>query len=224
MNVTVAIPFRGGQVDREVAFDYTREYLRKLLPTARHIVVDTDHKPYNRSAGRNEAVRQAKSGIVIVCDADSMPEKEPIEEAIEAASDGVLHIPYTVFTGLSREQTMRVLLQDAPFNGGKPQMISTSSVGGCMVIDCDAYWAAGGQDEGFVHWGGEDVAFWAACEALLGPTVRHSGILYGLWHPSEMNRKAPHYRQMIERQNRYRALRRKPEAMRKLVFGDQKAG
>src|SRR5690606_20432494 len=139
------------------------------------------------------------------------------------ASDGVLHLPYTTFTGLTREQTVRILLQGAPLNvGGEPDLVSTNSVGGCMVIDCDAYWAAGGQDEGFVGWGGEDVAFWAACEALLGETVRHAGVLYGLWHPSDMRPKTVRYRKMIERQNRYRALRRKPEEMRKLVFGDER--
>lgn len=217
--VTVAIPYRGGQVDRELAFDYTRDYLGKLLPTADHIVVDTDHKPFNRAAARNAAVRQAGSGIVIVCDADSIPERDAIEAAIEAASDGCLHLPYTVFQGLSREHTLRVLMQDYPLAGGKVDLVSTWSVGGCIVIDHDAYFDAGGQDEGFVGWGGEDVAFFHACETLLGPHTRHDGTLFGLWHPSEMNKRSPQYRKMAQRQNRYRAARGNPDAMRELIRG-----
>jgi hypothetical protein len=218
MNVTVAIPYRGGQVDREVAFAYTRAYLEKLLPAARLLVVDTDHEPFNRSAARNEAVRQAGSGIVVVCDADSMPEPEPLHEAIAAAADGVLHLPYTIFTGLTREQTLQVLLQGSDLRTGAPlALLTTNSVGGCLVIDHDAYWDAGGQDEGFHGWGGEDVAFRFACDALLGETQRHTGVLYGLWHPSEMDRNSRQYKVNIARQHRYRGARRSATMMRRLI-------
>jgi glycosyltransferase involved in cell wall biosynthesis len=218
MSVTVVVPFRGGQVDREVAFAHTCAHLRRILPGARLIVADTERKPFNRSGARNAGVREAGSGIVVVCDADSLPEREPVEAAIEAAADGLLHLPYTIFTGLTREQTLRVLLQGhAPAGIGKPELVTTNSVGGALVIDHDAYWEAGGQDEGFHGWGGEDVAFRFACDSLLGPTERHDGVLYGLWHPSEMNRTSQQYRRNIARENRYRGLRLNPRAMRKLI-------
>jgi len=218
MRVTVVVPFRGGQVDREVAFEHTRAHLQHILPTARLVVADTDHQPFNRAAARNAGVREAGAGIVVVCDADSLPEREPVEAAIEAAADGLLHLPYTIFSGLTREQTLRVLLQGLPLGDvGKPDLVTTNSVGGVLVIDHDAWWEAGGQDEGFHGWGGEDVAFRHACDTLLGQTVRHDGVLYGLWHPSEMDRKSAQYRTNIARQNRYRGLRRNPRAMRQLI-------
>ena len=220
MNVTIAIPYRGGQVDREVAFAYTRTHLEKQLPGARLIVADTPHVPFNRSAARNEAVRQAGAGVVVVCDADSLPERDSLEAAITAAADGVLHLPYTIFQGLTREHTLAALLQGAPLSGPKPLLQTTNSVGGCFVIEHDAYFAAGGQDEGFIGWGGEDVAFRHACDALLGPTVRHDGVLYGLWHPSEMDRASRQYKTNIARQNRYRGVRSQPKMMRALIEGN----
>jgi glycosyltransferase involved in cell wall biosynthesis len=218
MRVTVVVPFRGGQVDREVAFAHTRAHLQQIVPGARLVVADTGHEPFNRSAARNAGVREAGSGVVVVCDADSLPEREPVEAAIEAAGDGLLHLPYTIFAGLTREQTLRVLLQDLPpGDAGKPELVTTNSVGGVLVIDHDAYWDAGGQDEGFHGWGGEDVAFRHACDALLGQTVRHDGTLFGLWHPTEMDRSSQQYRRNIARQNRYRGLRRNPRGMRQLI-------
>lgn len=215
MTVTVVVPYRGGQPHRERAFAYTRDHLSSVLPGAPIIVADSGHETFNRAASRNAGVLQAEPGVVVVCDADTLVQRRPVEDAVEAAADGRLHLPYTFFRQLTRDHTRRVIDEGAGLRASKPEFMVTTAVGGCVVMDRDAYLAVG-QDEGFHGWGGEDVAFKFACDALLGPTVRHPGLMFGLWHPSEMDRSSEGYRRNIARQNRYRAARRDAVRMRAL--------
>src|SRR5690606_25078590 len=162
---------------------------------------------FSRAGSRNKGVREAANDIVVVCDADSIPQERPILEAIESAYDNRLHLPYTHFLSLSREHSAKVLKNGARPLAGKPQFVSTNSVGGVLVMTKEAYFAVGGQDEGFEGWGGEDVAFAFACDVLLGPYVRHTGLLSVLWHKSRGVLRPKQYNTNIVRQNlsqRYR--------------------
>lgn len=220
MNVTVVFPYRGRDPHRRRAFEYTRRHMEALLPGARMIVADSGDEPFNRAASRNLGVQQADDGIVVICDADTLVRKRPLLEAIESARDGRLHLPHTFFLSLTEEHTARVLDLGAGHRAGKPDYMVTTAVGGCLVIDRDAYLSTGGQDEGFQGWGGEDVAFKFACDAILGPTVRHPGIMFGLWHPSDMDQRSTGYRRNIARERLYRAARRDPDRMRALTRGE----
>lgn len=217
MNVTVVFPYRGSDPHRVRAFEYTRRHMEALLPGARVIVADSGDEQFNRAASRNLGVRQADDGIVVVCDADTLVRKRPLLEAIEAAQDGRLHLPHTFFLSLTEEHTRRILDHGAGHRAGKPEFMVTTAVGGCLVIDRGAYLSTGGQDEGFHGWGGEDVAFKFACDALLGPTVRHPGLMFGLWHPSEMDQSSEGYKRNIARERLYRSARRDATRMKELI-------
>lgn len=217
MKVTVAVPFRGGQLDREIHADYVAARLRDMLPDAEHMVVDVDGV-FSRARVRNEAVRRAGEGVVVLCDADTVPEEQPLRDAVAgAAEDGRLHLPYTRYRALTPEATLAVYARGVDPHHAPVAEESRRPIGGIWVIRADAWWAAGGMDEAFVGWGFEDDAFWAAASVLLGPPVRHDGVITHLHHKPAANVRSPEYRRNQARYQQYVRARRAPAAMRRLV-------
>jgi hypothetical protein len=219
VRVAAVIPWRGGQPDRERHHQTVRAHLRDLLPDAWHIDADSGHQPFSRAGSRNHGVRLAQdvgAEVVVLCDADTLPEREPLLAAINAAHDGCLHLPYTLFRGLTPNGT-RMFLGGTPGDACEVELETTWSTGGVMVIQPLAWWAMGGMDETFVGWGMEDTAARVACDALLGPTVKHAGTIYHLWHPSEIDPSSPLYQANLAHMQRYVAAEGDPEAVRAIV-------
>lgn len=213
---SIVIPYRGGQNDRERAFRHTRQHLASCLPEASIETADSGHEKFNRAASRNRGVREAESRVVVVCDADTLPEAQALSEAVDSAEDGRLHLPHTYFLSLSPEHTDAIIDRNIGLRAMKPEFVVNTAVGGCLVMTREAYLSVQ-QDEEFRTWGGEDVAFKFACDTLLGETVRHSGKMFGLWHPSEMKQDSLEYKQNMTRQNMYRSARGNREQMRNLI-------
>lgn len=223
MKVTVAIPFRPGALDREIHADYVAARLRQMLPDADHLMVDVPGQ-FSRARVRNEAVRRAADGVVVLCDADTIPEEQPLREAIAgAAADGRLHLPYTRYRALSPEGTLAVYARGTDPAHAPVTEDSMRPIGGVWVIRADAWWAAGGMDERFVGWGYEDDAFWAAAGCLLGEPVRHHGTITHLHHAPAANIRSPQYRANRLRYQQYARARRDPDAMRRLTGQDSPA-
>lgn len=215
--VTVAVPFRPGMLDREIHADYVAARLREMVPDADHLVVDVDGE-FSRARVRNEAVRRAESGVVVLCDADTLPEKQPLLNAIAgAAQDGRLHLPYTRYRALSPEGTLAVYARGVDPLDAPVTEESRRPIGGVWVISTDAWWAAGGMDENFVGWGFEDDSFFTAANILLGETVRHEGAISHLHHTPAANLQSAGYRRNRQRYQQYVRARRSPTMMRRLV-------
>lgn len=220
MRVAVVIPWRGGQPDREAHHEVVRAHLRALLPDAVHMDVDSGHQPFSRAGSRNLGVRLAQDAecdVAVLCDADTLPEAEPLHAAIESAHQtGRLCLPYTNFRGLSPHGT-RLYLGGTPAQACEAELETEWSTGGCMAITPDAWWRMGGMDEAFQGWGMEDTAGRVACDALLGPTIRHKGVIHHLWHPSEIDPASPSYQANMARMTRYVEAEGNPDAVRALV-------
>jgi glycosyltransferase involved in cell wall biosynthesis len=217
MKVTVCVPFRGGQLDREIHSEYVSARLRDMLPDAEHIVVDVDGV-FSRARVRNEAVRRAGEGVVVLCDADTVPEEQPLRDAVAgAAEDGRLHLPYTRYRALSPAGTLAVYARGVDPMDAPVEDESRRPIGGVWVIRADAWWAAGGMDEQFRSWGFEDDAFHAAANVLLGETVRHEGTITHLHHQPAANTRSRDYQANRQRFQQYARARRDPDAMRRLV-------
>lgn len=219
MRVACVIPWRGGQPDRERHHETVRAHLRTLLPDAWHIDADSGHQPFSRAGSRNQGVRLAQdvgADVVVLCDADTLPESEPLQASIDSAHDGLLHLPYTVFKGFTPNGT-RLYLGGTPPEACEVELESTWSTGGVMVIEPSAWWRMGGMDERFQSWGMEDTAARVACDAILGPTVRHEGTIYHLWHPSEIDPTSESYQANLAHMQRYVAAEGDPEAVREIV-------
>lgn len=186
--VLVAVPWRP-QPHRVYAHDLTVQRYRELLPDASLRDVDTDHDPFCLAACRNTAVRHAEFNgydVVVLADADTLPEREPLLAAIEAArTSGLVHLPYTEYRSLRVDGTEQ-------YRAGVPldrcnHLVVPGACSGVYVTTPATWWAHGGQDELFRGWGFEDAAWWSAHKTLLGAEpVRHDGRVYALHHESQV--------------------------------------
>lgn len=147
-------------------------------------LADSGAEPFSRSASRNVGVAAAGMGVVVIADADTLPEYEPLRAAIAAADDRRLHLPYDRYVNVKH---------------GRVIDRTENSTGGCLVIHSDAYALVGGHDERFIGWGAEDIAFRVACDRKLGETVRHPGVLTHQWHPIKWSPHDENYRANFQR-------------------------
>ena len=219
MTVAVVIPWRPGTPERNAHHEHVRAHLAELLPDAIHLDVDSGHDPFSRAGSRNEGVRLAQiagADVVVLCDADTLPEAEALHAAIDGATDGRLHLPYTWYRGLSRDGTIDYLA-GTPGADCVVDLEHEWATGGVLVIQPDAWWAMGGMDERFVAWGFEDAAARICADALIGPTVKHAGTITHLWHPSEVGHGSPQHVANGQLCQRYVDATGNPDAVRALI-------
>jgi hypothetical protein len=219
VRVAVVIPWREGQPDRERHHATVSAHLRGLLPDAIHMDVDSDHQPFSRAGSRNLGARLAQDAecdVVVMNDADTLPEREPLMAAIDSAHDGLLHLPYVHFRGLSKNGT-RSYLGGTPPEACETELAHDWATGGVWVIEPSAWWRAGGMDERFVAYAYEDTSYRVAADALLGPTVKHEGTIWHLWHEKTMGLGSPEHNANGELAARYVAAEGNPEAVRAIV-------
>lgn len=178
----IVVPWRDdGQ--RSAGCHAVCERLRSILPGVPLLLADSGHEPFNRAASRNLGVRAADPGaIVVVCDADTVPEAQSLKNSIHRAYDGRLHYPFAVVNYLTEAGTANMLAGQQP----NPEQIENSipsAQGGIMVMRASTWLAAGGMDERFIGWGYEDNAWYAKVAKTIGPPTHHAGVAWHLWHP-----------------------------------------
>lgn len=215
--VRVVIPWRPAPT-RLDAFDRVVSWYRAALPGVTVETVDTGDTPFVLAACRNRAMSQAAPGeVVVVGDADTLPEAAPLREAIAAAaSSPLVHLPYDEYRWLGRSGS-------ADYAAGIPLADCTveqyvdGACSGVYVATPEAWKSHGGQDEGFRGWGFEDAAWYLAHVTLLGsPPRRHHGRVYALHHAGEV-RAGADYDANAARMEQYRAAAGDPALMAALV-------
>lgn len=221
--VLVAIPWRP-QPSRIPAHTAVTAHYRALLPDAHIIDVDTGHDPFCLAGCRNKGVRiaeQTGADVVVLGDADTLPEREPLLAAIDAArTSGRVHLPYTEYRSLGGAGT-------AQYRAGRPlpdcsHITIPAACSGVYVTTPATWWTCGGQDERFRGWGMEDVAFLVAHRVLLGgDPVRHQGRVYAMPHQSAP-KTGPAYEANVALYHRYLdAADRGADAIRELIAEHQ---
>ena len=221
MRVLVAIPWRP-QPHRIYAHDLTVARYRELLPDADLIDVDTEHEPFCLAACRNEGVRIAGNlghDVVVLADADTLPEREPLLEAIEQARySRFVHLPYTQYRSLRIDGTKQ-------HRAGIPldrcnHLVIPAACSGILVANPATWRSLGGQDERFRGWGMEDVAFLIAHRTLLRSGFpRHDGNVYALHHDSAA-KAGPQYDANVALYQRYLDAAGNPLALRELATAE----
>lgn len=158
--------------------------LRFWWPTGWPVVTgDSDTEIFSLSQARNNAVRKAKTDVVVICDADTIPDMNNVKAAV-ADPVGVCW-PFTKYRILAPEyiDTPFRKLADVPYLnqwGGD----GAAGVGGCLITTVDEFWRLGGQPPEFIGWGHEDTAFTFIVETL--STLRRlDGNIYAFEHNTD---------------------------------------
>ncbi|MCC4908351.1 hypothetical protein [Microbacterium sp. cx-59] len=216
-SIDVVIPWRPAP-SRLEPFQRVWDWYAANLPDARLRTIDTADDVFVLAACRNEAVRTAADdAVVVLSDADTLPEIEPLRRAIESArTSGLVHLPYTEYRWLGGVGTAQYA-SGTPLEACEYEQLVRGACSGVYVTTPSAWWAHGGQDEGFRGWGFEDAAWYLAHETLLGePPRRHEGRVYAMHHAPE-TRAGAGYDANAARMERYRAVQGDPVAMRELL-------
>jgi hypothetical protein len=139
----------------------TREIETRLPPWVRYV-----HTPppdaaydYNRAWTLNVGARHAHGEVLVLHDNDMLVPERYASEAQRRVREGWDFADLKRFTFYLPEETT------ARFFGGAPLRPAPSTVvqnlqGASIVASKRAYFDAGGFDESFVGWGGEDNEFW----------------------------------------------------------------
>lgn len=216
--VTVIVPWRPAP-SRVPAFEFVVDWYARLLPEFRVQTIDTDDDVFVLAACRNRGIAaHDPDEVVVVCDADTLPQPEPLRAAVAAArTSGLVHLPYTEYRWLGREGDAQIRADVAPEDCDHELVIGACS--GVYVTTPRTWERHGGQDERFRGWGFEDAAWNLAHQALLGaPPVRHEGHVYALHHAAEV-RAGARYEANAALMERYREAEGDPVAMAQLVAG-----
>lgn len=185
--VRVVIPWRPAP-SRMDAFERVVSWYREALPGVPVGTVDTGDTPFVLAACRNRAMSEAQPDeVVVIGDADTLPEIEPLREAIiAAATSRFVHLPYDEYRWLGRSGSAEVAAGTPLIDCTVEQYVDGACSG--VYIATPRTWAAhGGQDERFRGWGFEDAAWYLAHTTILGsPPQRHHGRVYALHHAGEV--------------------------------------
>lgn len=182
MKVALGFPWRHTE-DRAEAFLVTSERLSAAFPFDLIITADSGHTIFNRCASRNLIVETASQyDVVVVCDADSVPEEIPLRDAILSAPDGLMHFPFDEVWYIDWKGMARIKQGCTPSAVVSRIFDKCESEGGAWVCAPETWWRAGGQDERLNNWGCDDRAFLSASRTLVGMPVKHPGVLICLPH------------------------------------------
>ena len=213
----VVLPWRPAP-SRLDAFDRVRDWYARMLPEFRVETIDSGDDPFNLALCRNLAVAglDDPDAVIVLNDADTLPEPGPLREAVEAAkSSGRVHLPYTAYHWFGAEGSAQFAAGIPPKDCDFELVVGACS--GVYVTTRRTWEAHGGQDERFQGWGFEDAAWYIAHSTMLGePPVRHEGRVYALHHLAA-ERAGTHYDANAALMARYREASGDVAAMSELI-------
>jgi glycosyltransferase involved in cell wall biosynthesis len=175
----------------------------ELLPAGspRYVHIASDG-PFSKAAACNAGYRVASAPVIALVDADMLMDSRPFLGCVTRVLGGVDVIrPFGHLVDLDLATSRRVRDGAAP---SEQHLTTTASgrvgetvpiCGGIAILRSDAFERAGGMDETFEGWGGEDDALSTA----LVRTGSDCRILsaergYHLWHPRDAVQRYRHQR------------------------------
>lgn len=200
--ITLLVPFRSDGERRSETWNWLQEYWRYWLPGAELLVGHDGHFPFCKTAAVNDAFRRSGGDIIVILDADCYIDAGVIlgcAAQIRAARRlrrKMWFIPYRHFYRLTNQASRRVLNsypQDPYRFSSPPPLHDTEEASGqsvghwygalIQVMPREAFIAAGGMDERFSGWGGEDISFMNAVDTLYAPHHTTRNQTLHMWHP-----------------------------------------
>lgn len=221
--VMVGIPWRPSR-GRWVPFALLQEWYATHFPDWHVHTADADPNGdgFSLSRSRNDLAYHASRyeyDVVILNDADTIPEPEPLRQAVRLALEhNATVLPYTEYRSM-RDDGTAMHLRGVEIDQC-PHFTVPFATSGVYVTTPSAWWSVGGQDERFVGWGPEDMAWLVAYRILRGEEpLRVEGKVFGLGHPTAV-KEGPQYEANVALYQRYLAAgdAGDVEAVRDLAF------
>jgi hypothetical protein len=240
--MSLLIPFRSDNKDRQRAFQWVRRYWKRELPDAEIVIGRSRSKPFCKTEALNDAAAHARGRVLVVLDADTyMPGSildRCADRILEELANHLWYVPYRHLYRLNKAATQRVIESKPsdPLRFPSPPLPEDldgdgmkSSYGhryGAMVtiFPREALDVLGCFDERFKGWGGEDVALLRALDTLYGKHKTTQNDVLHLWHPvigADYKSRAwtgqRGGKRNDELSNAYNRATRNPSQMRRLV-------
>jgi hypothetical protein len=200
--ITLLVPFRSDGARRSATWEWLRAYWETWLPEAEIVEGHNERVPFCKTAAANEAFRKSSGDVIVILDADCYIDSGVLLDCArrirQARRRGrrLWFIPYRHFYRLTDQASLLVLSSSPqdPYRFTSPpppedtEESSGQSVGhwyGALiqVMPREAFVAAGGMDERFAGWGGEDVSFMVAVDTLYAKHRTTRNQTLHLWHP-----------------------------------------
>ena len=226
-SVSVVIPFRSDGPERNALYRWCLARWDALHPEAEIITTHDDRidGPFCRSRAVNRGAEMASGDVLVIADADIAVRHGQVAAGLERLDAGATWVlPYRRMVHLTGSWTLAVLAASPWFDlpdrvhAEAVRFQSTASVCGMVMIRRDDYRAIGGNDERFMSWGHEDVAFAMKADTLLGDVHRTDGDVVHLYHDLRADRKTDtHARANRDLGRQYERAAGDPEAMTALV-------
>lgn len=201
--ISLLIPFRDDAEQRSRTWDWLDRYWWSHLRSAEIIVGSDSGTPFSKACAINAAAEKARGRIFAVLDADVYLDSQVVQncaDAIDAALKAqrrLWFMPYTRHYRIDHEASDKILWSDpsAPYAVSSPPPPSWIEPGtggsedyghkyGAMaqIMPREAFRLAGGFDNRFRGWAGEDVSMMRALDTLYSPHENSDNDLLHLWH------------------------------------------
>lgn len=187
-DVAVVIAYRDmGVAERRRSFDFVHAWYTERDFTVLVEAGETDDT-FGRAAAINAGVRRAQAEVIVQADPDNLVSALALRAAIAMASTwpGAVfpHDRWLRLTPAATEQVLSGQRDVASMGPADCELAGPDAVGGVAVFSTETWRAAGGFDERFGLWGGDDAAFAYAAAACTGQATRRMvGDVTHLWHP-----------------------------------------
>lgn len=192
MKFDLLFGYMGDDGQRDRCFGWVLAWWKSHFPDVHVCMGRNFDKPFHRGRARNDAFESAVADLIIVADADTVPNSDAIRAALLMVDiqEAPWVLPYGEerYYNLSENETDRILKSDPTADLLEPSdpeqwEHKITSWAGCLVMHRTAWNELGGYDERFEGWGYEDNAFRLALDTLAGPHKRIDSYVSHLWHP-----------------------------------------
>jgi hypothetical protein len=211
--ISLLVPFSTLDPQRQMTWDWLKDYYTVWLPGAEIIVGENHQVPFCKTKAFNEAYWHSTGDIIVLLDADCYIDPDILLScaaeirAARKSGNKLWYIPYREFYRLNEEASNRVLESwpTHPLTFPKPPppdvLVTTNGASSAhwwgaliQMMPSEAFEAVGGMDERFSGWGGEDVAFMRAVDTLYAKHKTWNDQVLHLWHTSTINPHDSHLR------------------------------
>ncbi|GAG49766.1 unnamed protein product, partial [marine sediment metagenome] len=95
MELSVLIPWRSAEPERDVIFNWVTARYHKLMPGIEVVTADSSGEHFNRGQARNRAFEESSGDILLIADADTIFDVGQIKAGAERIIGGAPWvIPY----------------------------------------------------------------------------------------------------------------------------------